>query len=54
MDNIQALMRLEEIAYKLGIPVRYERLDEDDYRSPGGLCRIKGESIIIVNSRASL
>ncbi len=54
MDDHTALSQLEGLAYMLGIPVRYEKIAEEDVANAGGLCRLKGESVIIVNSRAPL
>lgn len=50
MDDHTALSQLEALAYKIGIPIRYEKIVEDEITSAGGLCRLKGEWVIIVNS----
>ena len=52
MDDHTALNQLEGLAYTLGILVRYEKIAEEDVTNAGGLCRLKGECVIIVNSRA--
>ncbi len=44
------LTHLEELAESLGIKVRYEQLKKESTFFPGGLCRVKGEDIIIINS----
>ena len=49
-DTILSL--LEELANNLGIQIRYEHLKKEGSFYPGGLCRIKGENIIIINSKA--
>lgn len=49
-DTILSL--LEELANNLGIQIRYEHLIKEGSFYPGGLCRIKGENIIIINSKA--
>jgi hypothetical protein len=54
MDDHTALSQLEGLAYMLGIPVRYEKIAEEDVANAGGLCRLKGECVIIVNSRAAV
>jgi hypothetical protein len=54
MDDHTALTQLEGLANTLGIQVRYERIVEDELSSTGGLCRIKGEWVIIVNSKAAI
>jgi hypothetical protein len=53
MDDHTALSQLEGLAYQLGIQIRYEKIVEDELTSAGGLCRLKGESVIIINSRAT-
>ena len=54
MDDHTALSQLEGLAYMLGVSVRYEKIPEEDVANAGGLCRLRGESVIIVNARAPL
>ena len=54
MDDHTALSQLEGLAHTLGIQVRYEKIVEDELSSTGGLCRVKGEWVIIVNSKAAI
>ncbi len=54
MDDETILGYLDELAYSLNIQVRYESLDQDDSSSSGGLCRLMGEDVLIINSRAGL
>lgn len=54
MDDHTALSQLEGLAHTLGIQVRYEKIIEDEMSSAGGLCRIKGEWVIIINSGATI
>jgi len=54
MDDHAALSQLEGLANTLGIQIRYEKIIEDELSSAGGLCRVKGEWVIIVNSRATI
>ncbi|MBW2622146.1 MAG: hypothetical protein JRD68_04520 [Deltaproteobacteria bacterium] len=54
MDDRTILDYLEELAYTLNIQVRYEALDQEDSSSSGGLCRLMGEDVLIVNSRAGI
>ena len=54
MDSQAALSQLEGLAQALGVAVRYEKIADDDPTNAGGLCRFRGESVIIVNSRASV
>jgi hypothetical protein len=53
MDDHAALSQLEGLADKLGIQIRYEKIVEEELTSTGGLCRLKGECFIIVNSKAT-
>lgn len=50
----QALLnQLEELAYRIGIGVRYENLDVEESSGTGGFCRVKGKPVVIIHSRAS-
>lgn len=53
-QNEKRLGQLEELAESLGIEVRFERLKKESAFFPGGLCRVKGEDIIIINSTAPI
>jgi len=46
------LSQLEKLAYELSIPLRYEPLTGEEVFTTGGLCRIRGEYVIIVETRA--
>lgn len=52
MDDHIALDQLEALACVLGIEVRYETIPQDDVTISGGLCRLKGKNVIVVDSRA--
>lgn len=54
MDDHMALSQLEGLAQALGIQVRYEKIAEDEMPGTGGLCRVKGEWVIIINSKATI
>jgi hypothetical protein len=54
MDEKEILNQLEELAKSLGIIIRYEQLLKEGSFFPGGLCRIKGEDILIINSMAGI
>jgi hypothetical protein len=47
------LSQLEELTESLGIKIRYEKILKEGSFFSGGLCRIKGEDIIIINSKIS-
>lgn len=48
------LNQLEELTESLGIKVRYDKILKEGSFFSGGLCRIKGEDIIIINSKANI
>ena len=53
MDEISAIDHLEALAYSLGIQVRHEYLESEETSfHSGGLCRVKGKHMIIVNAAA--
>lgn len=54
MDEQKILEQLEEVARGLGMEVRYEAMKGESSFSPGGLCRLQGNYLLIINSRASL
>jgi hypothetical protein len=47
------LSQLEELADKLGIAIRYENVTMEDSSGSGGLCRLKGEYVLIIHSQAT-
>lgn len=53
MDENTILSQLEELANSLKIKVRYELLNKQGRFFAGGLCRLKGEYTLIINSRAT-
>lgn len=54
VDESMLLRDLEELADRMSITVRYELLEDEGAVSLGGLCRIKDQRVVIVNSKASL
>ena len=54
MDEQHVLDQLEELACRLGIKVRYENIRKEAGFYPGGLCRLKGEPVLIVNKQSTL
>ncbi|MHB8772632.1 MAG: hypothetical protein ACYC7J_16685 [Syntrophales bacterium] len=54
MNDQAILEQLEELAERLSITVRYENIARDDAYGRGGLCRVKGEYVLLVHSRATL
>ena len=53
LDKENILTQLEELANCLEIKVRYEKLKTESPFTTGGLCKVKGENILIINSKAS-
>jgi len=53
VDDHIALDQLEALAYSLGAEVRYEKIPQDDVAISGGLYRLKGKNVIVIDSRAT-
>jgi hypothetical protein len=53
LDENTLLGQLEELAQALGIEVRYEPIRKEATFSPGGLCRLKGKYLLILNAGAT-
>jgi hypothetical protein len=51
VNDALALRGMEEAARRLGVAVRYERLDDDDIKMSSGFCRVKDEKIVIIDKR---
>jgi len=54
VDDNKILEQLEKLANSLEIPVRYEQIKKEGSFFPGGLCKVKGEDILIINSMATV
>lgn len=54
MDDKTLMAQLEELAENLAIEIRYEAIRKEGSFFTGGLCRLKGKDILIVNSEASM
>ena len=54
MNNELLLNELEELAGKLGIAIRYENVYGEDSSGSGGLCRLKGEYVLIIHTQATV
>jgi len=56
MDQNVIIDELEELAEKFGIKIRYEPIkqDEDLIRVVGGLCLLRGEYVLIIDSKAAM
>ena len=56
MDDLTIIRRLEELAARFGLQIRCEpiRIDDDLPNVPGGVCRLKGDNVLIINSNATV
>jgi hypothetical protein len=56
MDENNIIDQLEELAERFGIKIRYESIkqDEDLVRVVGGLCLLRGEYVVIIDSKAAM
>jgi len=53
VDDHIALDQLEALAYGLGVEIRYEKIPQDDVTTAGGLYRLKGKHVVVIDSRAT-
>jgi len=56
MDEHTIIDLLEELAERFGIQIRYEPIkqDEDLVKIVGGLCLLRGQYVIIIDSKAAV
>lgn len=54
LEEQKRLEHLEEAAQALGIEIRYETFKGENSMATGGLCRLKGNYLLILNSRSGL
>ena len=55
MDENTMIDQLEELIERFGVHIRHEAIkqDEDSVKEVGGLCLLRGEYILIINSKAT-
>jgi hypothetical protein len=53
LEEETLLVQLEELAQALDVEVRYEPMRREGPTFPGGLCRLKGKHVLIIDSRAA-
>jgi hypothetical protein len=55
MDENTIIELLEELAERFGVRIRYEAIKEDEDSIPvvGGLCLLRGQYVLIINSKAT-
>jgi hypothetical protein len=56
MDENTIIDQLEELIEGFGVKIRHEAIkqDEDSVKVVGGLCLLKGEYVLIINSKATI
>ena len=54
MDETVVLGHLEALAHTLEIQIRYEFIESETAFPSGGLCRIRGKQVIIINTKATV
>ena len=54
MQNSKVLGYLEDLAFRLGIEIVYEKLGEADFSVEGGLCKVKGAYKIFMDPSAPI
>ena len=56
MDENTIIEQLEELIKRFGVQIRHEPIkqDEDSINVVGGLCLLKGEYVLIINSKAAI
>ena len=56
MDESTIIDQLEELIERFGVKIRHEAIkqDEDSVKVVGGLCLLKGEYVLIINSKATI
>jgi hypothetical protein len=53
MKPEQVLEALEDAAGKLGVEVRYEALAASGVSGGGGLCKVKGQWLVLIDKKAT-
>jgi len=56
MDEETIIEQLEELAARFGIQIRYEPIKQEEelLNIVGGLCLLRGEYVLIINSKATM
>ncbi len=54
MHETKILEYLEDLAEKLDVEIIYGKLSEDDFRTRGGLCKVKGTHKVFVDQSAPI
>ena len=54
LNEESLLAQLEELTESIGVKIRYEKIIKEGSFFSGGLCKIKGQDTIIINSKAGI
>ena len=56
MDESTIMEQLQELIERFGVQIRHEAIkqDEDSVKVVGGLCVLRGECVLIINSKATI
>ena len=56
MDDDAIIDQLEDLCERFGVKIRYEPIkeDEDSIHVVGGLCLLRGEYVVIINSKTTM
>jgi hypothetical protein len=56
VDESTIIDQLEELIERFGVQIRHEAIkqDEDSAKVVGGLCVLRGEYVLIINSKATI
>jgi hypothetical protein len=54
MNDEVLLYQFEDLAGKLGISVRDENISIEELSSAGGLCRLEGKYVLLLNSKSTI
>jgi hypothetical protein len=56
VDESTIIDQLEELIERFGVKIRHEAIkqDEDAVKVVGGLCLLRGEYVLIINSKATI
>ncbi len=53
MEDQKHIAQLEELAERLGITIRHESMRSEGSTHAGGLCRIHGQEVLLLNKKAT-
>jgi hypothetical protein len=54
LNQESLLTQLEELTETLGVKTRYDKINKEGSFFSGGLCKVKGQDMIIINSKSAI